>query len=57
MPNPLGLSGEPAMAVARAMKDLGVREARVPTDVAAAIPAIEIKEKEVASVATETISL
>ena len=45
------------MAAARAMRGLGVREARVPTDVAAAIPAIGIKEKEVASVATETISL
>lgn len=45
------------MAASRAMKDLGVREARVPTGVAAAILAIGIKEKEVASVATETISL
>lgn len=45
------------MAAARAMKGLGVREARGATDVAAAIPAIGIKEKEVASVATETISL
>lgn len=45
------------MAAARAMKDLGVREARVPTDVVAALPAVGIKEKEVASVATETISL
>lgn len=45
------------MVAARAMKDLGVREARVLTGVAAAIPAIGIKEKEVASVATETISL
>ncbi len=51
------ITPEEAMAAARAMKDLGVREARVPTDVAAAIPAIGIKEKEVASVATETISL
>lgn len=51
------ITPEGAMAAARAMKGLGVREARVPTGVAAAIPAIGIKEKEVASVATETISL
>ena len=51
------IAPEGAMAVARVMKGLGVREARVPTDVDAAIPAIGIKEKEVASVATETISL
>lgn len=51
------ITPEGAMAAVRAMKDLGVREVRVPTGVAAAIPAIGIKEKEVASVATETISL
>lgn len=51
------ITPEGGMAAARAMKGLGVRDVRVPTDVAAAIPAIGIKEKEVASVATETISL
>lgn len=51
------ITPEGVMAAARAMKGLGVREARVPTGVAATIPAIGIKEKEVASVATETISL